>query len=70
MAIRAIITGALALLAVQPALATPLVSRQSYPTAPLQEFHTQFFNGIFVSTNDTLFNETFDNGYSQDLVDK
>ncbi|KAH8797938.1 hypothetical protein F5884DRAFT_758858 [Xylogone sp. PMI_703] len=39
------------------------------PTGPLEEFHSKFFNGIFISTDDDVFNETFDTGYSRDLVE-
>ncbi len=40
------------------------------PTGPLEEFQYNFFNGLFVSSNETLFQETFDSGYSRDLVEK
>lgn len=42
----------------------------SSSTSPLQEFHTKFFYGLFISTDEALFNETYNNGYSPDLVEK
>ncbi|KAH8896568.1 hypothetical protein GQ53DRAFT_803475 [Thozetella sp. PMI_491] len=38
------------------------------PTEPLEQFHTKFFFGLFISDDEALFEETFDTGYSADLV--
>ena len=46
------------------------VAIRANPTGPLEEFHTKFFFGIFISDDDALFSKTFDSGYSRDLVEK
>ncbi|KAH8896414.1 hypothetical protein GQ53DRAFT_852635 [Thozetella sp. PMI_491] len=34
----------------------------------LEEWHTQFFHDLFISDDDELFQQTFDNDYSQDAA--
>ena len=59
----------LALLHVTPSMAAPGVALAD-PTGPLEQFHTKFFFGLFISDDEALFQQTFDTGYSRDLVEK
>ena len=50
--------------------ATAEVEAAPFPTYPLIQFNTIFFNDLFITTNDTLFTETYYTAYSPDLVEK
>ncbi|KAH8653855.1 hypothetical protein BX600DRAFT_440906 [Xylariales sp. PMI_506] len=38
------------------------------PTDGLVAFHQEFFNGLFITSNDTLFEETYNTGYTSDVA--
>ena len=56
--------------AVPTSFTTAAVVATSFPTNPLIQFNTIFFNDLFITTNDTLFTETYNTAYSPDLVEK
>ncbi len=49
---------------------TAAIVAAPFPTDPLIQFNTIFFNDLFITTNDTLFTETYNTAYSPDLVEK